>query len=138
MDQEACYKVLANSDFGFVHQVLTFTREHQDSMTCSFENTKLNTDLPSLLTILTKYGQWYLNSEEFDRRYRQIMDRYYRFLARSLFRKRSRRFWEYHRNAMNYAGHPMNSLELARGLSLELGDLLLNPKVLIAKALGKA
>jgi hypothetical protein len=107
-------------------------------MTRSFQKTNLNTDLPSALTILTKYGQWYLNSEEYDRRFRQIMERYYRFLARSLFRKRNRRFWEYHKKALEYAGQPLKALELARGLSLELADLLLNPKVVIAKALGRA
>ena len=31
MDQEACYDVLQGSDFGFVHQVLTYSRHHDES-----------------------------------------------------------------------------------------------------------
>src|SRR5262249_25128897 len=48
-DQEACYEVLQGSAFGFVHQVLTYTRQHDESMTSRYARTGLNTDLPSQL-----------------------------------------------------------------------------------------
>ena len=32
-DVKACYDVLQNADFGFVHQVLTYTRTHDESQT---------------------------------------------------------------------------------------------------------
>jgi hypothetical protein len=32
-DTEACYEVLKTSDFGFVHEILTYTRRHADSIT---------------------------------------------------------------------------------------------------------
>ncbi len=35
-DEQACFEVLQHTDFGFVNQVLTYTRQHEESMTSSF------------------------------------------------------------------------------------------------------
>ena len=39
-DKEVCFKILQNSDFGFVHQVLSFTRLHENSQTETVTNGK--------------------------------------------------------------------------------------------------
>ena len=57
-DVEACYDLLRTSDFGFVHQVLTFTRRHNESNT-SYAR-RLNTFLPAQLGVLVRYGPDYL------------------------------------------------------------------------------
>jgi len=54
MDIEACYEVLQSSDFGFVHQVLTFSRTHDESASSSYGRTGFNTDLLAQMNILRK------------------------------------------------------------------------------------
>jgi glycosyltransferase involved in cell wall biosynthesis len=134
-DQEACYEVLQNSDFGFVHQVLTYTRRHDESMTSLFARTGLNTDLPSQLNILTKYGPIYLTNEEYEKRLKQLMERYYRFLGYHLFRfrRKNRQFWHYHKRALQHIGYPFCITTLLKASSLAIADTLLSPKPLVAK-----
>lgn len=68
-DTEACYEVLRNADFGFVHQVLTYTRRHNESMT-SFTR-KFNTRIVGKLIVMKKYGSVYLSREEYEKRLEQ-------------------------------------------------------------------
>ena len=61
-DIEACLDILRNSDLGFVHQVLTFTRDHAEAES-SFNN-RLGTSYLATLEHLTKYGRTYLNDRD--------------------------------------------------------------------------
>jgi glycosyltransferase involved in cell wall biosynthesis len=61
-DVEACYTVLKGSDFGFVHQVLTYTRLHGESWTSSIEG--LGMDLLGNLNALIRFGGFYLTKDE--------------------------------------------------------------------------
>ena len=74
-DTEAGFSVLAQSDFGFVHQVLTFTRLHEQSATN--KNLVLDTTLPGHLEILLKYGPEFLTEREFAKTRREYMREYY-------------------------------------------------------------
>jgi glycosyltransferase involved in cell wall biosynthesis len=49
-DQEACYEVLRANDFGFVHQVLTFTRRHEAAGISYF--TRIGAELPGQINLL--------------------------------------------------------------------------------------
>ena len=137
-DQEACYKALQDYDFGFVHQILTYTREHDDSETSLFIRTGFNIDLPSQLNILTKYGPIYLSDEEYQRRLRQVMKRYHRFLCQNIFLWRSRKFWNYHKRALDYIGYPFSIVDLLRVLPLEVIAIVLSTKHLFANLLDKS
>jgi glycosyltransferase involved in cell wall biosynthesis len=137
-DQEACYRTLATSDFGFVHQVLSYTRESAESLTSTLEKRKLNNDLPSQLTIFAKYGPQYLSREEYKQRRKILMGRYYRFLGSSLLHHRDRQFWSFHKRALANAGLPLSKRKLWRAMGAELVHALLNPRTLISKALRRS
>jgi glycosyltransferase involved in cell wall biosynthesis len=118
-DQEVCYKALQDSDFGFVHQVLTYSRVHPESLTASFLRTGLNTDILSQLIILTQYGPIYLSDAEYQRCLRRTIRRYYIFLSQNIFLWRSRRrFWSYQKRALDYIGHPLSIIKLLEMLPL--------------------
>src|SRR6266511_2705323 len=70
-------------DFGFVHQVLTYIRRHDESMTSSFAH-RLNTIILSNLDLLVRYGPIYLSDNEYRRRLKHEMSEYYRFLANNI------------------------------------------------------
>ena len=127
-DQEACYEVLQNSDFGFVHQVQTFTRIHAESSTAAVARSGLNSDFPAGLNILTKYGPIYLGKEEYEWRLGRVMKKYYSFLARSVFKLRGKQFWDYHRKALSHVGYPLSFARLLIALCSQTIDLLLNVK----------
>src|SRR2546430_2765321 len=57
-DSESCLDSLEHHDFGFVHQILTFTRVRGGSLTAISQN--LNSYLPDPLYALTQYSPKYL------------------------------------------------------------------------------
>ncbi len=119
-DTEVCYELLRDCDFGFVHQVLTFTRRHNESIT-SFSR-RLNTYLPGNLTCLVRYGQLYLSKAEYQRRLECHLASYYRFLAKCRLKGGNSEFWKYHSNELQKLGLPLAHARLRRacaGLLLE-------------------
>ena len=117
-DQEACYEVLQNSDFGFVHQVLTYTRRHEKSITSSFVS-RFDTVTLEKINRMKKYGPIYLNSGEYEKRFKKKIDNYYRFLAWSVIQLREKQFWNYHKNELEKYGYSLDRAKLIRSLALE-------------------
>ena len=120
-DTEACYEVLKAGDFGFVHEILTYTRRHGDSITS--EAGRLGTWLPDHLAILLAYGPVYLTDHELDRRIGQLIRRYNRSLTRSTLRGRPIRdksFVAHHRRMLSEISDRLGSLPTGRGRSLKL------------------
>lgn len=130
-DTEACFKVLESSDFGYVHQVLTYTRRGAEAMTCFAR--RCNTFLPGSLYLLKTYGPRYLPREEYEARLEEKLCGYYRFLGKSLLEGKDRRFWDYHRKAFADMGCGLNTLRLAYYGGIELAGALLNPRKGVAR-----
>jgi glycosyltransferase involved in cell wall biosynthesis len=125
-DTSACFKYLRNTDFGFVHQVLSYERVHEvrQTTTSKFLNAYLSAALSDVLT----YGPAYLTGAEIDKRVRHILDEYYKYLASSYGRLRNKDFWSYHKTRLEELGHPIDRFRLAKAFLARLPDLLLNPK----------
>ena len=120
-DTEACYGVLRDHDFGFVHQVLSYTRKHDASITSAVR--RQGTWLPDHTAMLVKHGPTYLSEEEFERRLRQMLRRYNRRLARSTLRGRTFRnagFVDHHRRMLGQIAEGLDALPTKRGLSVQL------------------
>lgn len=137
-DVEVCYNVLQETDFGFVHQVLTYTRLHDESQTSAHQ--KLRTNLLGRLTVLMKYGPVYLSQKEYEQRLAQRMESYYRFLGGSLLQRREKAFWDYHRQWLGDLGLTFSRLKLVKGLTRELYvqfiNYMLHPKMTIRSMTG--
>ena len=125
-DTSACYKCLQETDFGFVHQVLSYERVHE--MTISKTAKDLNAYLPSKMNDLLAYGPSCMTKTEGETRLKEVLAEYYRFLAIGAVNLRGKEFWTYHRGRLREFGHPLNSLKLCKAISMKLLDLLLNPK----------
>lgn len=124
-DTEACYEVLGDWDFGFVHQVLTFNRVEEHSI--SGQVRSYNPHLLDKLIVLKKFGPEYLSREEFDRTWKRISRRYWRYLARSLFAFREPEFWDYHRRGLATVDMSIRPAAIARALLPALGNALMRP-----------
>jgi len=125
-DSEAYLECLEHHDFGFVHQVLTFSREHQESLT-SFSR-DFNTYLPGNLYELVKYGATYLAEEELRQRIREHLLHYYQYLGEQVYKRRGRDFWHFHRNKLAELGYPLSMPRLAFWAGWRALDRMLNPK----------
>jgi glycosyltransferase involved in cell wall biosynthesis len=120
-DTEVCYEVLRDHDFGFIHEVLTYTRKHGASITSVVR--RQGTWLPDHTAMLVKYGPTYLSEEEFERRLRQMLRRYNRRLVRSTVRGRPFRnpaFVGRHRRMLTEIAEGLDGLPTRRGLSVQL------------------
>lgn len=117
-DGEACFDMLQESDFGFVHQVLTYTREHEGSQ--SSAGNRINPYLLGQLTIFTRYGPALLSPSEYDARLRYWMQRYYQFLGQSVLQRRDQTFWDYHRDGLKRLGLSVSRLAVARASLVEV------------------
>jgi glycosyltransferase involved in cell wall biosynthesis len=97
-DLAACCEILRESDFGFVHQVLTFTRRDDESPFSAFS--RLGASLPEQLNLIFEYGPVYLAKEEYDRIVAVYLARYVAFLIKSIPRLVQPEPRAYHRSAM--------------------------------------
>lgn len=106
-DTELCYEVLATADFGFVHQVLSFSRVGNDGALSSIE-TYFWTLLDSYMA-LRKFGPTFLSPEELDARMEPVRAEYMRILAESTLLGREDDFWKYHRRGLATVGEQLPS-----------------------------
>ena len=124
-DIEACLDILRHSDFGFVHQVLTFTRDHAEAES-SFNN-RFGTGYLGTLEHLMKYGQTYLNDTEYRRCLKKSWQKYYSFLGGKVLHKTEQGFWDFQRRALGRLGYSISKRRVAVNALAEVFDLALNP-----------
>ncbi|MGH2398044.1 MAG: hypothetical protein ACRDFW_13945, partial [bacterium] len=132
-DTSACYKYLRQTDFGFVHQVLSYMRLHEQTQTAASRS--VNAYEGSRLSDLVEYGPSYLTPSELNRRLQEVLNDYYRFLGVSFFHFRDAAFWAYHKKRLAECGHRFSYLRLAMAVGAKGADLLLNPKQTVEKVL---
>lgn len=135
-DTSACYKQLQWSDFGFVHQVLSYGRLHEQTQ--SAVSKSLNAYQSSRLSDLVVYGPSYLTQDELKQRIREILNDYYRYLAVSAVHFREKSFWHYHKRRLKECGHPFSYAKFGVAVVAKLLDLLLNPKQTVERAFRRA
>lgn len=125
-DTSACYKCLQETDFGFVHQVLSYERVHENTISTGAK--KLNAYLPSKINDLLVYGSSFMSQLELEKRRQELLEEYYRLLAVGAVNLKRGEFWAYHKGRLREFGYPLNRVRLGKAVSLKALDLLLNPK----------
>jgi glycosyltransferase involved in cell wall biosynthesis len=116
-DNEACLAILARSDFGFVHQVLTYTRRHNEAITSRTK--RLGTFVASDVDVFQRLGPQYLSEDEYERKLVVRLLGYAGFLATRPDRWTDREFRSFHRNQLGTFLSRTSVRELARGVALQ-------------------
>ncbi len=129
-DTEVCFELLKNSDFGFVHQVLTFTRVRPGSRT--EKSGELQTNFAGTLQILVTMGFQYLAPAELQSILARHISSYYTFLGKSLLLGQ-RETLDYHRKKLMEAGLGFSRVRLAGGVLATLLRLGLTPRDTLRK-----
>jgi len=78
-DTAACFEILKEHDFGYVHQTLTMTRKHDESETSRAK--VLNTQQAAKYDRVVTFGPEFLEPEEYALRYQAARKRYYQILV---------------------------------------------------------
>ena len=130
-DISAFYECLLSADFGFVHQVLTFERVHENAV--GAEAKQLCTYLGSHLLDVITYGPLYLDKDELRHRVDAILQEYYELLAVGALHLNGTQFWKYHTDILDTAGSPLSINKLIKALCIKVADLALNPKQTLEK-----
>lgn len=104
-DSVAMFEVLKDVDFGFVHQVLSFSRLEADSISGLMESYgPMHLDRTIRLAL---FGRQYLTAEECDRYVAEQERVHARFLAEAWLRRRKPELWELHRRGLGTIGREL-------------------------------
>jgi len=128
-DTEVVFEILKNYDFGFVHQVLSFTRLRDDSITGRLQN--MSDPALDRVIILERFGRAFLEPTEYQEARRSALTWYYDELARRWLSeragKRNQAFWDYHRKGLATVGATIDRTAVARAAARILVRTALNP-----------
>ena len=130
-DTEIYFIILQNYDYAFAHQVLSFHRMPENSLS-SFAR-RHNEWIFAVLYFTKTYGHIYLTPEEHERCWRQALKHYYRRQGRELFCLREASYWQYQRKMMEGIGLAFSLASLLKGAIGEAAGRFFEP----IKAVGR-
>ncbi len=113
-DGHACFDVLKTWNFGFVHQVLTYTRRQEDSIIAPLRSLGI---IPFLhLSMLVAHGRDYLSDAEYTRCLKKAERQYFVWLTRLSFppHARNRDLWNLHKKGLASANYDLNWTRLVK------------------------
>jgi glycosyltransferase involved in cell wall biosynthesis len=125
-DGHVCFDLLRDWDFGFVHQVLTYSR--RDNAGIMSRLRPFGAQFFWHLSLLVAHGRDYLSLEEYDQCLKKAERQYFGHLARCAcaVRREGPEFWEFHRNALKSIKYSLSWKSLWKRI----------PRALIEKAWG--
>lgn len=126
-DLAAYFDLLDQVDFGFVHEVLFFSRVHEDSITTTVAEAR-QTLIREWLMLLQDYGLRYFTRAELDELEEQHLRRWYRLLVRGAFTGRGRDFLDYHLAGLREARRMPTAGTLSRAMAAEVADAIMHPE----------
>ncbi len=99
-DGHACFDLLKTWNFGFVHQVLTYSRRDNESIISKVHSFGLELFLH--LSMLVAHGRDYLSEQEYRQCLKKAEREYFSFLSKRAcaWDRESQDFWEFHRKGL--------------------------------------
>jgi glycosyltransferase involved in cell wall biosynthesis len=122
-DTEKCIQILEHWDFGFVHQVLSFSRADNESI--STISRPFQPDVLDWYINVQRYADVFLEPGEAASLRKQAKQAYYGVLAQEAFRFREAAFWRYHEEGLKTLSEALDWHRLA----LEVGRRFVAPAV---------
>jgi glycosyltransferase involved in cell wall biosynthesis len=115
-DVDSLYILLRSWNFGFVHQILTFVRVHDNSLTTILTK-PMNRLILSNLHLFLMHGPVFLKKDEFKTELKKRVNTYYRFLAENALELREIEFWRYHKLWLNKINFQFELTRLVKGIA---------------------
>jgi glycosyltransferase involved in cell wall biosynthesis len=124
-DTEKCMQLLREWDFGFVHQVLSFSRADNESI--SFAVRAFQPVALDRYILVRRYAAAFLKPEEAAKLSREARRRYYGILAMEALSFPGATFWQYHKSGLESLGDRLDRPYLALKVVWKLLGLVANP-----------
>jgi glycosyltransferase involved in cell wall biosynthesis len=124
-DTEVCLDILRDHEFGFVPQVLSFSRRDNDSIWSRLE--RHSPYILSEVMLLHLFGRYFLDQEEFALRQRRLEDVYYGVLAQGAVRGYGKDFWDFHVQGLASVGQKISYGKVLSRVLPILAHSLLKP-----------
>jgi glycosyltransferase involved in cell wall biosynthesis len=132
-DMETCVSIMRNADFGFVHQILTFSRVREGSL--ETVSSDFNSLAPGKLHDLVNYGHDFLTEKEYAACLNRSVSLYYESLVGGMLRGLNSKYWNFHKQKLAEAGIHFSKARLLKVALAKSCVALLNPKATIEKGL---
>ena len=126
-DTEAYLELLQESDFGYVHQVLSYNRKGEDSRTASYLE-RVDAYYAFDVYESMRFGPVYLTEREARAHLRTACRAHYRALARAVFEFKGREYWHFHLVYVRRMGYKISLARLGYHVAARILDMALNPK----------
>jgi hypothetical protein len=134
-DTDACYRILRSWNFGFVHQVLSFSRVIDESHLrhdCDGRQESLDNYLQ-----VSKFGPIYLDRDAMAAALKARRREYYNVLALRLLYGGNRAFWHEQIYALSSGGLRLEKARLLEYVLLQLLWIATNPGLTIARLIAQ-
>lgn len=118
-DTGACLDMLKESDFGFVHQVLTFTRLHENSVTNTLAGQSF-AQLHGELKFQLEYAPFFLTDKKYKKRLSDKINLFYILLARNVLQEKSMKAFKKQLQILDELGLQFKNGKFARKLFREI------------------
>jgi glycosyltransferase involved in cell wall biosynthesis len=125
-DAATAFQLLTQCNFGFVHQVLTFTRRDNPSLMGAIS--QLDYLEAFNLLMLHGFGSNYLDSAEFTEQLQRKERIYANLLVNRVISLRGKEFWNFHLPMLKRMGYSLKSPRIWRLLLLGLNHSLFSPE----------
>jgi glycosyltransferase involved in cell wall biosynthesis len=132
-DTEKCMQILESWDFGFVHQVLSFSRADNASISSSVQTFQPNA--LDRYILVKRYASVFLDGDEAAALKKKTKRDYYGVLASGALRGRESAFWRYHVAGLHTIGETLNRSYLAFSVAQHISWNAFNPAAAISKIL---
>jgi glycosyltransferase involved in cell wall biosynthesis len=130
-DTCANFEYLKDHDFGFVHEVLSIERVHNERVSTKVK--KLNMGDIASVEYVVKYGPIYLSEMELKNVLGQCLAGYYECLGGCVLKFKGKEFWKYHISRMQELGYPISWRKVAGATLRKLFARMRHPGVGISK-----
>jgi len=121
-DHAVCLDILKEYDFGFVHQVLTYSRRHPDSHTNQVAE-KYRTYKVGKIKCLMEHGPYYLGPDVTEELLNETINDYYRsFIRRSVYGF-SKKHYDFHIKKISEMGLSVDYLKVLRHFLIAMIDV---------------
>jgi hypothetical protein len=125
-DFHLCFDALRTWDFGFVHQVLTYSRRDNESILSRIRPFQF--EMFSRFSTIVVHGRNFLSEEEYASCVKVAESNYFYFLGWAAVQGKGAKFWEFHRERLASIGYSLNFACMAKWILLVLLDYVGNPK----------
>jgi glycosyltransferase involved in cell wall biosynthesis len=125
-DAHACFDLLEIWNFGFVHQVLTYSRRDNGSILSRIRSFRF--PLFTRLSAVVVHGRTYLSNNEYAECLQDAEREYFRFLGLAALQGKGEEFWTFHRNCLASIQYRLDNIFFVEWISRAILEFAGNPK----------